>query len=305
MIALAAIPFVFAIVLHVTSPAIGRKLPPALATWLLSILSLTTALTGGLVLSTVAVVSFARLQIAGQLGHWSPSAVGTGGAPPLWLGAPAAVVVAGLLLAAVMRGVASVRATTSAHRALRGLQSGDTNLVLLDHDLPTAYAVGGLHGRIVVSTAMLKALPANERRVLLAHEAAHIRHHHHLFVQVCEVSAAANPLLGRSVAAVRSSVERWADEIAADEVGDRQLAARGLARAALARAGSRTLAGTLAGADGEVVVRVRALMTEPLRHRLPLSGSLLAAVVACWSATVVFVFRAHAVIELAENVRYR
>ncbi len=77
--------------------------------------------------------------------------------------------------------------------------------------------------------------PPPERRVLLAHEAAHLRHHHHVYLQLVELSAAANPLLRPLASSVRIGVERWADEDAAAAVGDRTLTARALARASLAR----------------------------------------------------------------------
>jgi Zn-dependent protease with chaperone function len=102
-------------------------------------------------------------------------------------------------------------------------------------DIPGAYALPGFTGRIVVSTAMLHALPADERAVLLAHEAAHLTHRHHAYLLTAELAAAANPLVRPSLGAVRRAVERWADEAAAAEVGDRDLAARALARAGLAR----------------------------------------------------------------------
>jgi len=70
---------------------------------------------------------------------------------------------------------------------------------------------------------------------LLAHEGAHLRHHHHLYTQLARLAAAANPLLRPLARVIAEGTERWADEVAAAEVGSRRLAARGLARAALAR----------------------------------------------------------------------
>ena len=73
---------------------------------------------------------------------------------------------------------------------------------------------------------MLRALSADERRVVLAHEAAHLARHHHLYVQLADLAAAANPLLRSTARGVRLAVEREADEVAAAEVGDRRLVAR-------------------------------------------------------------------------------
>jgi len=42
---------------------------------------------------------------------------------------------------------------------------------------------------------MLRTLSADERRALLAHEAAHLTYRHHVYTQLTDVAAAANPLL--------------------------------------------------------------------------------------------------------------
>jgi Zn-dependent protease with chaperone function len=95
-------------------------------------------------------------------------------------------------------------------------------------------------GRIVVSRGMLTALTGPERRVLFAHERAHLRQHHHRHSAVVSAAAALNPLLIPVRAAGTHLHERCADETAAAEVGDRELAASALARAALATAGAPT-----------------------------------------------------------------
>ena len=128
---------------------------------------------------------------------------------------------------------------------------------------------------MVVSTAMLRALPPAERRALLAHEAAHLRHHHHLHVQLAELAAAANPLLRPLAAAVHAGVERWADEEAAAEVGDRALAARPLARAGLARAGAGRHRVPGAG-DAAVAERTRALLAPRPAGRRGLAAAVVA-----------------------------
>jgi beta-lactamase regulating signal transducer with metallopeptidase domain len=116
---------------------------------------------------------------------------------------------------------------------------------------------------------MLRALDPAERRVLLAHERSHLRHRHHLHVQVADIAAAANPLLRPAARAVRFTVERWADEDAAR--ASRVVAARSLARAGLAVAAARRTecAGALAATAVDVPERVAALMAAPpLRRRL-------------------------------------
>jgi Zn-dependent protease with chaperone function len=139
-------------------------------------------------------------------------------------------------------------------------------------------ALREVRGGIVVSTGMLHALPADERRVVLAHEAAHLAGRHHLHVQLADLAAAANPLLRSTSLGVRLAVEREADEAAATEVGDRRLAARAIARAGLAKAGTtshRHGAGVaLAAADGFVPQRARALLAPAPRPRRLLAAAL-------------------------------
>jgi beta-lactamase regulating signal transducer with metallopeptidase domain len=138
---------------------------------------------------------------------------------------------------------------------------------------------------------MLRALPAEERRVLLAHETAHLAHRHHLYIQVAELAAAANPLLRPAARAVHAGAERWADEVAAAEVGDRRLAARALARAGLARAAAsgrrvRVPAAALGAAASGVGDRAHALLAAPPRRRRVLATALAALVLATVGAAV-------------------
>lgn len=81
---------------------------------------------------------------------------------------------------------------------------------------------------------MLAALQPAERRVLLAHERAHLAHRHALLVHAVTLAAVANPLLMPVRTTVTYLVERWADEYAAEAVDDRDTTARALARAAVA-----------------------------------------------------------------------
>jgi Zn-dependent protease with chaperone function len=152
--------------------------------------------------------------------------------------------------------VSSARSLSRHHRARRGpIPEGD--LLIIDDTTPTAFAVPGRHPHVVVSTAMLALLDADERRAMLAHERAHLRHHHHRFVVASELSAAVLPLLWPAARRVRFATERWADQEAVREVGDPNIVARAIARAALARSGSAGSALALAG--GDVVARIEAL----------------------------------------------
>jgi hypothetical protein len=121
--------------------------------------------------------------------------------------------------------------------------------------------VPGRPGHLLVTTGILRLLDAGERRVLFAHEHAHLAHRHHLLVAVTAAAAAVNPLLTPARDQVAYLVERWADEDAAAEVGDRVLTAQAVARAALATVGAGPAA-TLGINGGPAVQRVRAL-AEP------------------------------------------
>jgi hypothetical protein len=271
------LPLAASAVLGMSAGTVGRRLPPATAVRVLTASSVLTALATGFVLAAAAVLAIGQVPPVAAVGDWSAAVLASGDPVPLAAGCLAALAVTVLGFAAVRRCVRSVRDLRVAARACRSMGPAVAGLVVVDDDAPEAYA---LPGRVVVSTAMLRALPAAERRVLLAHEAAHLRHRHHLYVQFVELAAAADPLLRPVARAVRLGVERWADEVAAVEVGDRRLAARALARAGLARAaaGRREPAVALAGVGGDVVERTRALLAPPTRRRPLLAGAVAALV---------------------------
>jgi Zn-dependent protease with chaperone function len=250
---------------------------------LLTTVALVTALATGFVLAVAALLAAAVLPPVAALGHWSAAALRAGGAVSITVGVVAGLTVTILLAAALHRAARSAWDLARAAWTCRRLGPGAGGLVVVEDEHPDAYALPGLGGRVVVSTAMMRALPADERRVLIAHEQAHLSHRHYLYVQLAELAAAANPLLRPLAAAVHAGVERWADEAAAADVGDRHLVARALARAGLAQAAaarrSSSPAGALRGADDGVAARAYALLSDPLRPRRALVGALLMLVV--------------------------
>jgi Zn-dependent protease with chaperone function len=142
--------------------------------------------------------------------------------------------------------LAAVR-TTAVHigqrrlrAALRPVLAGSpTELVVVAHPEPQAFATPGRHGRIVVSDSMFRALTAAQRRVLLAHERAHLTARHPLLLVAARYAAAANPLLIPLRGCVAYLCERHADETAARQVGDRMLVAEALAAVADAMSHAR------------------------------------------------------------------
>ena len=111
-------------------------------------------------------------------------------------------VAAALLSVALARlGHLLVRRTRLARQTRSVAQSAAAGeLVVFTSTVPQAYAIAGGRGRagrIVVSDTMLRLLDAPERQVMLAHERAHLTHHHHRYRTLAEVAAAVNPLLAR------------------------------------------------------------------------------------------------------------
>jgi len=296
-----AVPLVVSVLLAGTGRWLGRVLPPRPAAVLLTLAALVTALATCFVLAVLGFTVAARAPDLAEVGRWSARALATVDPVPVAAGAVAGVLVTGLAVAAVARAVRSGRQLWAAGAACRRLPH-TAGLVVVQDDRPDAYALPGVSGRVVVSTGMLRSLPAGERRVLLAHESAHLAHRHHLYVQLADLAAAADPLLRPVAAAVGFAVERWADEHAAAVVGDRQLAARALARAWLARRGSAppspaepgspAAPGSVRGAGlavtgSAVTERARALLAPPPRPRRLLAAGLVGLTVLTGSAAVI------------------
>jgi Zn-dependent protease with chaperone function len=288
------VPLAVSVLLAGSGRRLGRMLPPRTAALLLTLTALVTALATGFVLAVLGFTVAARNAELAELGHWSARTLVSVDPVPLTAGTAAGLLVTGLAAAAMTRAVRTGRELWAAGATCRRLPH-TAGLVVVQDDRPDAYALPGLSGRVVVSTGMLRSLPAGERRVLLAHESAHLAHRHHLYVQLAELAAAANPLLRPAAAAVGYAVERWADEHAAAVVGDRQLAARALARAWAARRAGRAApappgpgrGAALAAAGSAVTERARALLNPPPRPRRLLTTALLGLTAASVSAGLV------------------
>jgi beta-lactamase regulating signal transducer with metallopeptidase domain len=277
-------------------------LRPSIAVRLLTVLALTVALCTGLILSAAAVLASAQWGPLPRFGQWSAPELRHHMGFPVAAGVIALIVVALCLGAAIVRATLSLRALLSAARVARSLEPAAGDLVFVQDETPVAYSVAGRRGRIVVSTSMLTALSAGERRVLIAHEASHLRHQHQLYLHLAHLAAAANPLLRPTAGAIQSAIERWADEDAAAEVGDRQLAARALARAALARSGHPPLRHVLAAADDRIAARVQLLLAPPQPMNWPPVVLIVAAALLSWTAAAAMTIWANDLIQLAESV---
>ncbi len=254
---------------------VHRHLRPAFAAGLLTLL-ITVAATATAVLVGI----FAAMFLIQVLPVGTPLdrclAIARSHEGPTWLGAGAFVMLLGM--------GASLR--SALRRLPPRMRAEPGPLVVLPVDEPTAFAVPGKPGHVVVSAGMLRRLDGDERRVLLAHERAHLRRHHHRYLWVASMAAAVAPPLEPLRRRIRFATERWADEDAAGEVGDRRLVARTIARAALAQSdGAPAMA--LAGLG--VRARIDALLEQPKARRAShLAGftGLLVAAVGLTSSTV-------------------
>ncbi|MGZ4650990.1 MAG: M48 family metalloprotease [Kineosporiaceae bacterium] len=274
-------PFVANLALAAAGPRLARRLPPRAAVRLLPLAMTAVAAGTGFVLAVLGLFIVAQLPPVAVIGGWSPAALRAAQPVPALAAALGAAIVLVLLGAALLRAARGGSELLRAAIACRRLGPDADGLVVIEDDEPEAYTVPGIGGRIVVSTAMLNALSTDERHVLLAHEAAHLAGHHHLYIQIADLAAAANPPLRSTARSLRLAVEREADEAAAAEVGDRRLVARALARAGLAKAVARrrrqpaTRAVALAGADSSIMQRTRALLAPAPRPRRGLVAGLL------------------------------
>lgn len=264
-------PLVLSLLLSAAGPVIARRVAPALAARVLTSAAVLTAVatTWSLVLLAAALLGDVPpvIREAREDGH------------PVTAPVPGAIGLAACLtLAAIaLRLWRAVRAERCTRRALRRLCAGhpaDTELIVAASDTPQAFAIPGRPGRILVTSAMLSALEPAERRVLLAHERAHLAHRHGPLVTAATLAVAANPLLGPVRTAVGFLVERWADEQAAATVGDRRATARALARAALT-AGRSGTACALHFTDRAVTRRIAALQTSPPPQLWPVALAVL------------------------------
>jgi Zn-dependent protease with chaperone function len=137
-----------------------------------------------------------------------------------------------------------------------------------------------------VTTGLVKVLDAEERRVVLAHEHAHLRWRHGEIRLLVRLAAAVLPLVAPLVDDCDYQVERWADEDAAG-LADRRVVARALARAAMAAATRPAFANQLpAFAEHAVTRRVQALLQRPPALGVAHLLTLLAGVAAMLALTV-------------------
>ncbi|MFF0435460.1 M56 family metallopeptidase [Streptomyces sp. NPDC004327] len=286
---------------------ISERCDPRLGTWLLTASALVLGAASTLSLGLLAVTGLVRLPWLAALGHWAPLTA-RDDPTALSVALAAGLLLGGATLTAVRFVVRRVRSLAAAALDAACMPARD-GLVVIEDETPDAFALPGLPGRVIVSTGMLHTLDADEHRILLAHERAHLSAHHYAFVATAQLGAAANPLLRPLARAVAYTIERWADENAAGVTGDRHKVARAVGKAALAAKhhAGRTPGGALGflgrrtrHTPGPVPRRVAALLAPPLGRHPVLTA---ATVTVLAVATLASAEAAHDLHELLRSVR--
>lgn len=264
------LPAVIVIIATVAVAGRAGRLRPWLAAWVLTALS---------VASVTAAAGAAAAVVVDKLGAvpWLAARLGwcvqvAGGILPM-------VAVVGAVGAV---GAAAVNLTRAARRQRADARGfGSDPVVIVPSSAAVALAVPGHAGRpgqIVVTTAMLEALDADERRAMFAHELAHLELRHHLFLRVSGLAAAAVPILRPVACQVRFATERWADERAAHDVGSRSLVARAVTKGALAASANPLPQGAMALNGASTEARISALLEDRSTSALADGGYACAAV---------------------------
>jgi len=159
--------------------------------------------------------------------------------------------------------IAASRERRRARDALALVSRDDAALgaTLVDADVAAAYCLPGRHSRIVLTTAAVTALDADELAAVIAHERAHLRERHHLVVGAAKGLARAFPrvpLFATAAVEIARLVELRADDAAARVTSQISVAA-----ALVTLAGMRAPRAALAAADRGGAARVSRLL-EPL-----------------------------------------
>jgi Zn-dependent protease with chaperone function len=239
---------------------------PVLALWVLVSSMVLAMLASVVLLLQIAAAGLSEIPFIADILGWCRAIYGgQHGATPL-----VGMIAIGALVAMAWR----TRSYTREVRLSRENFTDVEGITIVDVEHPVAFAVPGNPGGVVISRSMLDALDKVERRVVLAHENAHLRYHHHAFVHAANSCAAAIPLLVPFARKVVFLTERWADETAAERVGSRGAVAAAIAKVALLPTyQAPSFAQALSG--GDVIARYKALESP---KRIPRRIMILAAV---------------------------
>lgn len=241
--------------LRVLAPRLHPRLGTHLVAGSMTVLGAGTTLS----LTFLAMAGLVKLPVPQFATRWSSDLLEEHDAVALPVGVAA---VFGLVVSMALVAQAGVGRVVALHRTRRlvGPVSDDAGITVVPDDDAYAYTLPGVDGRIVASTGLLRALTPAERRVVLAHERAHLAARHDLLHCVAMVAVRLHPALLPLRSTLHFTVERWADEAAVAETGDRVVAARAIGKAALLGRPDPVPEAALSAAAGAVPRRVLALL---------------------------------------------
>lgn len=156
-------------------------------------------------------------------------------------------------------------------RSARSLARGGGSVLVVPGSESLAFTVGLLRPKVVVSKSLLGSIPPSMRDVIVAHESAHRRWFHPLFIFIVEslTRGLRFPPLLSMAEDFRLALEYAADEFASRKVGSRELVAETIARVAV------TSLAAVSGFEGSTVARVHRLLNPPAKSRIPLVSAAL------------------------------
>ena len=140
---------------------------------------------------------------------------------------------------------------------------------LLEHPAPVAFCIPGARPLLVLSSGMVAELDDGQLAAVVAHERAHLREHHHLYLLPFVAWEAALPVLpaaARAHVAVRTLVEMRADDVALGSLpgsAPRRTLAQAIVVAAGGAGGAGVPSGALAVTGSAVGARVVRLLEPP------------------------------------------
>ena len=269
------VPVLAALLWGVAVRPLARRLPPGIGFRVLVGAGLISAAGWVWTLGLLAWTAVGQIPGVARYGGWSVPVLQADNPVALPIAYTAAAALAVVTVLVALASIRRLRAVAHSWKLARTLvPTAGGELVVLPDPTVEAFALPSFdrrrRGHIVVTAGMLRALDPAERRVLFAHERAHLHGAHHWWLLAAQLAAAANPFLARLPAIVDHLLERAADETAATAVTDRCLAARALAHAALAAlchppAPARGVALAYTGSTTEA--RIAALLAPPPRSR--------------------------------------
>jgi Zn-dependent protease with chaperone function len=252
----------------------GRRLQPSEWSWFCVAVLLAGALMLELSLVLYAFPTTLRAIGVHHLADMCERAIGAvlpGGAI---LGWPAAGLAVALPIRFLFVGRRTRRLQAGAHiePCLGHHRSADGyDVVVLPTDSVVAFSVGGTTSQVVISQGLVEALRPEEVEAVVRHEAAHLHHHHQRLLVLARSLESTLPLgriVRRSTAALRTGLERWADEFAAGHAGSsRAVLRRALVGVCEALVTPRAVA-AFSAAD-TVAERLEALNAGPPRPSAP------------------------------------